>query len=320
MFRHQGKVGLGGVGALLVIASVIVIAAVVFGMRRDRFTVAVAGEAPYGYRDTETGRVTGEGPEMARAILERIGVEEIEFIVTDWKSLIPGLNAGKWDMVAAGMYITPKRAEKAAFSNPTYQVSDAFIVQKGNPKDLHSFEDVAENEDAVLGIMTGTAEKQYALDAGVPEDRIQTFTDNAAVVAAVKTGRVDAFAGTRPTVMDWLKKDDSGRIEEAQPFRQPEIKGGASYGAFTFPKDTSVLQKWLPEDKRGTGFVKLVNRELEKFIGTKEHQELVNPFGFNKKNLPGDVTAEELSTPDATSSDEMSSKPEPAETAPAGGE
>ena len=82
----------------------------------NQVRVAIADEAPYGYRDAN-GRVTGEAPEIARVILERIDPEiEIEWISTDFGQLIPGLQVGEFDIAAAGMFITPERCAAAAFS------------------------------------------------------------------------------------------------------------------------------------------------------------------------------------------------------------
>jgi polar amino acid transport system substrate-binding protein len=39
-------------------------------------------------------------------------------VLTEWGSLIPGLNAGRFDIITAGMYITPKRCKNVAFTDP----------------------------------------------------------------------------------------------------------------------------------------------------------------------------------------------------------
>ena len=102
----------------------------------DQVTIAIADEAPYGFRDA-SGRVTGDAPEIARAILERIDPEiEIEWVSTEFGQLFPGLREGDFDIAAAGMFITPERCEAAAFSDPTYVVGEAFAVRDSNPKNL----------------------------------------------------------------------------------------------------------------------------------------------------------------------------------------
>jgi len=248
------------------------------------FRVAYANEAPYGYKDTKTGEVTGEAPTIARAILERLDITDVEMVVTEFGSLIPGLKAGRFDMVAAGMYITPERCKQIAFTNPTYAIGEAFLVKAGNPKDLHSYEDVREDPEARIGVMGGAVEHGYAKKLGIPEDRIVVFPDYPSGLSGVRTGRIDALAATDLTVGDLLRKSEAGgEFERAEPFEDPVIDGEKKigYGAFGFRKDDQEM-------------VEKFNRELKEFIGSEEHLELVRPFGFSEATLPGDVTVEDL--------------------------
>jgi polar amino acid transport system substrate-binding protein len=36
------------------------------------------------------------------------------------------------------------------------------------------------------------------------------------------------------------------------------------------------------------------NKRIKTFIGSEQHRELVQPFGFTEAELPGDITAEQL--------------------------
>jgi len=244
--------------------------------------IGFANEDPYGYRDTDTGRVTGEAPEIARVILKRMGIENLEPKVAKFGELIPGLKAGQLDIVAAGMYITPERCREIEFSNPTYRIGESFIVRKGNPKDLHSFEDVAAG-DARIGVMGGAVEHGYAKKLGVPEERIRVYEDYETALVGLKGERIDALAATALTVTVLLRKHDDPEIERAEPFTDPVIDGKpvAGYGAFGFRKEDVALREEF-------------DRHLAEFLGTPEHLALVEPFGFGRHTLPGDVTAEQL--------------------------
>jgi len=244
--------------------------------------IAYANEAPYGYRDFETGRVTGEAPEVAREILGRIGAERIEPTLTAFSQLIPGLQAGRYDMIAAGMYITPERCRQIDFSDPTYAVGEAFLVRRGNPKNLHSFADVMRH-DARLGVVGGTVELQYAEKIGVLDRQLVIFPDNATALAGLRNDRIDAFAGTELTVRHLVALAGIEDVEVASPFEQPVLHEGRtrSYGAFGFRE--------ADDD-----FRRAVNRELEGFIGTEEHLSLIKPFNFTRRELPGDVTAADI--------------------------
>lgn len=246
--------------------------------------VGYANEAPYAYMDSKAGRLTGEAPEIIRHVLAELGVTEVEGVLTEFGALIPGLNANRFDIIAAGMYITPERCGQIAFSDPTYVIGEAFLVKAGNPTGAHSFEDVARADSEVrLGVMAGAVEHGYAKKLGIPEDRIIVFPDNTSGLDGVRAGRIDAFACTQLTAHDILSKVSDDSIEIANPFADPVIDGESvrGYGAFGFRTEDADLKAE-------------VNRILGEFIGSVDHVAMVKPFGFTQANLPGDVTAADL--------------------------
>ncbi len=111
--------------------------------RRDgAIRVGISGEEPYSYLDS-TGQVTGESPEVARAVLAGLGVHTLEAVQRPFGELIPALLGGQLDIVTAGMAVTPGRCEKVAFSEPDFLAPTALLVRRGNPGRLLDLEDVA---------------------------------------------------------------------------------------------------------------------------------------------------------------------------------
>lgn len=239
--------------------------------------VGFANEAPFGYA-TASGKLTGEAPEIAKIIFAKMGIKEVDGVLTEWSSLIPGLKAGRFDVIAAGMFITPKRCQQVLFSEPTYRLGQSFLVRKGNPKKLHSYADAAKSEDVKLGVMAGAIERGYARNAGIPDARVVELPDQAAMLAAVRAGRVDASALTALSIERMARKGGD-RVERAMPFETPETAVG--YGAFAFRKDDPEL-------------VAAFNKHLKAFLGTPAHQKVAGMFGFTKAELPGDITAAAL--------------------------
>ena len=241
-----------------------------------QITVGIANEAPYGYVTPE-GELTGEAPEIAKHILGEMGIDEVEAVVTEFGSLIPGLHAGRFDMVAAGMFITPQRCEQVAFSEPTYGIGQAFLVAEGNPKSLNTFDDI-EGAEATLAVMAGAIERTYARDAGVPDDQVMVVPDTAAGTAAVQAGRADAFALTSLSIRR-LAEGAAG-VEMADAFSEVAGQSVKGHGGFAF----------RPDDQ---AFLEAFNAALAEFIGAEEHLALVAPFGWTKDELP-EMTTEEL--------------------------
>jgi polar amino acid transport system substrate-binding protein len=242
-----------------------------------KITVGIANEAPYGYQTPE-GELTGEAPEIAKYILGEMGIEDVEAVITEFGSLIPGLKAGRFDMVAAGMFVTPERCKQVAFSEPTYGIGQAFLVADGNPKELQTYEDIKDNPDTTLAVMAGAIERTYARDVGVPDDQVMVVPDTAAGTAAVQAGRADAFALTSLSIRRLAEGADG--VEIAEPFGEVAGQSVVGHGAFAFrPEDDAFRQEF--------------NKHLADFIGSEKHLALVEPFGFTKDELP-ELTRNEL--------------------------
>ncbi len=67
---------------------------------------------PFEYYDAENN-IVGADPELAASIGKSLD-RKVEFIDTKFLSLINGLNAGKYDAIISGMYITAERQRPGA--------------------------------------------------------------------------------------------------------------------------------------------------------------------------------------------------------------
>ncbi|RYZ78112.1 MAG: amino acid ABC transporter substrate-binding protein, partial [Proteobacteria bacterium] len=77
------------------------------------------GFLPFEMR-TPQGEWVGFDIEMMQAFAKSIGVKP-EFVSTKWEGIIPGLMAGKYDMIVSGMTINPERSKIVLFSEPYYE-------------------------------------------------------------------------------------------------------------------------------------------------------------------------------------------------------
>jgi polar amino acid transport system substrate-binding protein len=223
----------------------------------------------------EDGEVTGAYNELVKAVMAKIGVDKVEGVVMDFASLIPGLQANRLDVIPA-IYIRPARCEQVAFSDPVEKGGTAFLVASGNPMNIHSYDDVAKG-DAVVGVMAGAVEHGYATMAGIPDDRIVPLQDQAALMEALKTGRVNVVILT-PSSISLMAENSGGAAERAEPFSSPPF--AAAYGGIAFRKDDTELLAAFNEALRG-------------FIGTPEFMEVMSAVSYSEDMLPGAVTAAE---------------------------
>ncbi|NJQ01895.1 ectoine/hydroxyectoine ABC transporter substrate-binding protein EhuB [Streptomyces zingiberis] len=242
--------------------------------------LGLAGEQPLSYIGKD-GKMTGYAPKVAQRIFERLGVPEVRPFPTEFGSLISGLNSQQFDVVAAGMYINPTRCAQVIFADPEYQMVSAFIVRKGNPMNLNSFEDVAKS-GARFATGSGYADIAYAQEVGIKN--IMTLPDQLAGVLAVEQGRADVFSGTAVSMRNAVKQAGSRRVEATEEV-QAKIDGEpvTDAGAFAFRKAETNLRDAF-------------NRELHKMKDSGELLRIMRPFGYTEEQMT-DLTAEEKCRP-----------------------
>ncbi len=240
--------------------------------------VGFANEAPYGFAESD-GTVTGEAPEVARAVLAELGIEEMDGVVSEFGGLIPGLNAGRMDMVAAGMFITPERCEQVIFSDPDYCAPQALAVPAGNPMGLSDYESVRD-ADATLGVFSGAVEEQHAEDVGI--ENVTVLDNTPSLIDALRGGRIDAFALTSFTV-NWNVRDFED-LEATEPFIHT-VDGEEQLGCGGYVFRT--------EDQE---FRDEFNRVLIEMRDAGEILPLIEPFGWSQAeiDLAAETSAEEL--------------------------
>lgn len=241
-----------------------------------KIKVGFANEAPYAFLD-EKGELTGYAPSVARAVLKKLGIDEIEGVVTDFDGLIDGVRAKNYGFVAAGMFINAKRCKTSDFAIPDYKVGSSFLVPKGNPKKITRFEDItkAKVKIATLG---GAVENGYAKEAGVPSNLIEAMPKQDDILRAVENGDVYGAAILDITA-EWLVKGSpEAGLEVTESFQfsdKPDV------GTFNFRKGDEQFRADF-------------NRELKALHESGEWLKLVEPFGFTKANdTHPDLTSEE---------------------------
>ena len=270
---------------LIVIAAVILAAAAAFiamrpgndALSRARASgvirVGYAVEAPYAF--IADGAVTGVSPATAKLIAARLGLR-IEWVQTEFGSLIGELNAGRFDVIAAGLFVTPDRAASVAFSEPELRVRDGLLIPAGNPANLHSYADLIARPNLRVAVVAGSVEEQRLLELGLPPGRALKLPDAGHAMSAVAARAADALALSLPTVRYWAARDpltDAIAVEEGG--------GGEAYVASAFRRDETALRAaW--------------NGALSEILGRDAHLRAIAPLGFEPADLPGGVTLREV--------------------------
>ena len=119
-----------GLGATLAASLVIAHGA----LAKDWKTVVIGMEGayePWNLTDS-SGKIVGFEPDLVTDLCKRAGVE-CKIIAQDWDGMIPGLKAGKFDVIMDGMSITDERKKEIDFSKPYAASPGAFLAPKDSP-------------------------------------------------------------------------------------------------------------------------------------------------------------------------------------------
>lgn len=236
--------------------------------------IGYAVEAPFAFLTTD-GRVTGEAPEIARVIATRLGVPRVAWTLEEFGDLIDALEARQFDVIAAGMFFTPERERRVAFSVPTFRTGPGLLVRKGNPLGLHSYADLFRRHEVRVAVLIGSAEEAGLRQHGYPAERLVPVPDASSGRATVRSGQADALALSAPTLRWMMRHPIAGQTEMAEWSADPgdEPVPSMATGGFVFRQgDASLRRAW--------------NAELARFIGSEEHRRLVSAFGFTAAEIP----------------------------------
>ena len=253
-------------------------------LREGKIVVGIANQAPWGYRD-KNGATVGFHPDLVKAAFEKLGVDKIDIVTTEFGALIPGLMANRFDLVAAGLYITPERCKLVAFSEPDLRLADAAVVLKGNPKGIRGYADIAAKADTMFGSVRGSVTAKNAAAAGVPEARTLLFPDIQTNVAALLSGRIDIGVFSTPTAISILSDPNVSGVERALPFEGLIEEGGkerAGFSAIAFRLDDSDLRD-------------LYNARLAELRADRTAHKIMEKYGFGvSESVPDNLTTQEL--------------------------
>jgi polar amino acid transport system substrate-binding protein len=232
--------------------------------------IGFANEVPWAYPG-ENNEPLGFVNAYTLGVLEEMGVENIEPVVTDWGGLIPGLKAGRFDIITGGMYILQSRCENVAFSEPIGVFGDAFIVQSGNPEGIQTYQDIKEKE-AVLVTGAGFNIVEVAKQEGIPDGNIMTVPGPTEILAAVQAGRADAGGVTYFTAQN-LAEQSGGAVDVTDPSKLP---------------DWTLNWVGIAFDPADQDFLEAFNEAQEAYLGSEAMLEAVAEYGDTQSQLPSD--------------------------------
>jgi cyclohexadienyl dehydratase len=121
---------------------------------------------PMTMRDVATNSYTGYDIDVMTALAADLGVE-VEFVPTDWKTLVSGVTSGQYHITGSAS-VSPSRAKAAGYSDSYFSLVTVPLTLKQNDGKFTSWEDLNKPEVSVaatLGTTQETQVKQFFPDA-----------------------------------------------------------------------------------------------------------------------------------------------------------
>lgn len=143
---------------------------------------------PMTVRDIASGGYAGHEIDVATELAKDMGVE-LELVPTDWKTMIAGVQADKFDIVMSGTSMNVGRAKVVGFTNPTIYVTTVPMALTTNLETYKTWADV--NKAGIkVAVILGTVFEEEAC-AAFPDATIVTVEAPATGYQEVLSGRAE---------------------------------------------------------------------------------------------------------------------------------
>lgn len=221
--------------------------------KAGKIVVGVEGTyPPFTYHD-EDGTLVGYDVEVAKKIGEYFGVE-VEFVESDWDSLLAGVDSGRLDTVINDVTVTEERKGKYDFSQPYFYSSRQITVAAGNPENLQTLEDLKGKK---VAINSTNAYVSNFEELGVTIVPIDSSEEQANMILS---GRTDFGTFSNVILADYKEQHPDAGLEVA----------------FVIPDSEEQIA--IPVRKGETRLLEEINAALQKYDEDGTLAEISNTY------------------------------------------
>ncbi|MCW5261708.1 ABC transporter substrate-binding protein [Verminephrobacter eiseniae] len=162
----------------------------------------------------QTGALKGMRVELGEAIAKRLCLTP-EYVRIEFSAMIPGLQAGRWDIINTGIFYTDERA-KLMQMLPYEDQAISISTARGNPLKINKPEDLSGKS---IGVEIGGFEERKAreldkqlTDKGLKGMTIRTFENFAMAFQSLRAGQVEVALSIDSTGAEYQKRGDFDRV------------------------------------------------------------------------------------------------------------
>jgi octopine/nopaline transport system substrate-binding protein len=236
--------------------------------------IATEGAYPPWNATDADGKLYGFDIDVAKEACRRAKLE-CEIIAQAWKGIIPGLTAGKYDLIVAGMQATAKRLKVIDFAGPYAKTPGSFAAMKSSPlvkfksaEEGVTLNDITASEQGVIdalrkelkgkviGVQTTTTHSNFLDTYFKDVAKIQKYGSQENVLLDLKTGRIDAAEASLSVWVPAMKKDAGKDVALFGPAWTGDIFGlGNGFGLRKGDQDLKALMNKALAEMRADGTI-----------------------------------------------------------------
>lgn len=165
---------------------------------------------PFEYKNAQN-QYEGFDIDLINEIAKELGAEKVEFVDTEFKGLIPGLQGKKFDIIVSAMYITDERKQTIDFSDTYYPGGLTIMVKKDN-ESIKTAEDLKGKK---VSVQIGTKSANF-LKENFPETQLVEVEKNIEMFLELESGRVDAVVTGRPAAKVYAKEHGTVKVLDVE--------------------------------------------------------------------------------------------------------
>ena len=160
--------------------------------KAGKLTIATSPDFPPFESLGDNNEVVGIEIDVLNLICEQLGVT-LEINQMDFDSVLPGVQAGKFDVGVSGISVTEKRQKNVLFTDPYCLAAQAIVVTEGS-----SITCKADLEGKKVSVQTGTTAESFCMDNGYDVSSFAANSDAGCVrLASVERNRPPSYPAWR---------------------------------------------------------------------------------------------------------------------------
>lgn len=269
--------------ALAIVAAAMLAAPAVQAQEKTKITIGTEGAFPPYNLTRPDGTLDGFEIELGNDLCKRMNLE-CTFVAQNFDGIIPALQAGKFDVIMAGMSATDKRREVIDFSIPYGGTGQSFATTKdsdiaklplngevfslssnpeGTKKAVEEIKPVLEGK--TIGVQSASIGARFLEEYLKDTVTIREYKTTEQHDLDLASGRVDAVIASMGYLTTAVKKPGNGEMEIVGPRFVGGFLGAGSSAGFR-KSDTALREKFdtAIEAAKADGTIKTLS---EKWFG-----------------------------------------------------